>query len=90
MPDTRPGIVFDGEWVCKPCRVAEERKSIDWGRRFKELERLCDKYRGKNVDWDFWLDKHINRDIFEKVKGKWRLKDPVYKDMDAKVRAGKE
>ncbi len=48
MPDTRPGIVFDEEGVCHACRVAEERKRIDWDKRFKELETLCDKYRGKN------------------------------------------
>ena len=51
IPDTRPGIVFDSEGVCRPCRVAEERKKIDWDARFKELKKLCDKYRGKNGDY---------------------------------------
>ena len=51
IPDTRPGIVFDEEGVCHPCRAAEKRKEIDWDSRFKELKKLCDKHRGKNGDY---------------------------------------
>jgi len=51
MPDTRPGIVFDEEGICRPCRVAEARKNIDWDVRFEELKKLCDKYRGKNGNY---------------------------------------
>lgn len=50
IPNTRPGIIFDEEGVCRPCRVAEERKKIDWDKRFDELRKLCDKYRSKNGD----------------------------------------
>ena len=46
MPDTRPGITFiDG--VCAPCINYEKQKIVDWDARKKELEILCDKYRGK-------------------------------------------
>jgi N-acetyl sugar amidotransferase len=46
MPDARPGITFyDG--VCSPCINYEKQKSVDWKGRKKELEILCDKYRGK-------------------------------------------
>ena len=49
MPDTRPGITFkDG--VCSACLAYENRKNIDWDARWKELELLCDKYRGMNGD----------------------------------------
>ena len=48
MPDTRPGILFDEEGICNPCRAAEKRECIDWDKRFEELKVLCDKYRGKN------------------------------------------
>lgn len=48
MPDTRPGISFDSEGVCSACRAFEKRKKIDWDGRFKELEALCDQYRGIN------------------------------------------
>lgn len=50
MPDTRPGIRFDGEGVCQACRTNEKKKNTDWDARFKELEKLCDKYRGMNGD----------------------------------------
>lgn len=51
MPDTRPGIVFDEQGICHACRVAEERKSINWDERFRQLKELCDKYRGKNGNY---------------------------------------
>ncbi|MBQ2873137.1 MAG: N-acetyl sugar amidotransferase [Bacilli bacterium] len=48
MPSTRPGITFNEEGVCAACQSYERRKSIDWDERYKELEKLCDKYRGIN------------------------------------------
>ena len=50
MPDTRPGIKFNEEGICSACQSYERRKGIDWGKRYKELEALCDKYRGMNGD----------------------------------------
>lgn len=47
MPDTRPGIYFDGEGVCQACRAEERKNAIDWEVRWHELELLCDKHRGK-------------------------------------------
>jgi len=47
MPDTRPGILFkDG--VCVACINFEKNKKIDWDNRFKEFDKLCQKYRGSN------------------------------------------
>ncbi|MDY6973311.1 MAG: hypothetical protein SV775_13430, partial [Thermodesulfobacteriota bacterium] len=51
MPDTRPGIMFDSEGVCYPCRHYDTRNEIDWNQRWKELEELADKYRGCNGDY---------------------------------------
>lgn len=48
MPDTRPGITFNEEGVCSACQSYEHRKLVDWETRWKELEKLCDKYRGMN------------------------------------------
>lgn len=48
MPNTRPGIIFDEEGVCQACRAEEQKNHTDWDARFKELEQLCDKYRGMN------------------------------------------
>jgi N-acetyl sugar amidotransferase len=48
MPDTRPGIKFDEHGICFACIHFEEQKKTDWEKRWKELEKLCEKYRGKN------------------------------------------
>ena len=45
MPDTRPGIAFING-ICAPCINYVKQKTIDWDKRKKELEALCDKYRG--------------------------------------------
>ncbi len=54
MPDTRPGITFNENGVCSACLHYENRKNIDWDKRFEEFEKFCAKYRrcnGKN-DYD--------------------------------------
>lgn len=48
MPSTRPGITFDENGVCSACQSYEHRKQVNWDERWKELEALCDKYRGMN------------------------------------------
>lgn len=50
MPDTRPGITFNDQGVCSACQAYEARSSVDWDKRWKEFEELCDKYRGCNGD----------------------------------------
>lgn len=47
MPDTRPGITFE-DGICAACINYEKQKKTDWNQRFKELESLCNKYRGCN------------------------------------------
>ena len=46
MPDTRPGIKFNNEGICQACIHYEQRKKINWLKRYKELEKLCDRHRG--------------------------------------------
>lgn len=48
MPSTRPRIQYNEAGVCNACQWAEEKKSIDWGPRWAQLEALCDKYRARN------------------------------------------
>ena len=48
MPNTRPGISFNSEGICSACVNYDNRDNIDYDKRFKELEKLCDKYRGMN------------------------------------------
>jgi N-acetyl sugar amidotransferase len=51
MPDTRPGIKFDEDGICFPCINYDKIKTTDWEQRKKELEILCDKYRGCNGNY---------------------------------------
>jgi len=48
MPDTRPGLTFDDNGTCAACINYEKQKTTNWNQRWKELEELCDKYRGSN------------------------------------------
>ncbi len=50
MPNTRPGISFNEEGICSACQSYERRKNIDWEKRWRELEDICEKYRGMNGD----------------------------------------
>lgn len=50
MPNTRPGITFDKNGLCSACQSYEHRKMVEWDKRWSELEKLCDKYRGMNGD----------------------------------------
>jgi N-acetyl sugar amidotransferase len=47
MPDTRPGIKFS-DGVCAGCIAYEKQSNTDWEARWKELEKICDRYRGCN------------------------------------------
>lgn len=48
MPDTRPGISFNSDGVCSACQAFENRKNVDYNKRFEELEKLCNQHRGRN------------------------------------------
>jgi N-acetyl sugar amidotransferase len=49
QPDTRPGIKFDSEGICPPCRFAERHEAIDWTARRRELEEIAELGRKQNV-----------------------------------------
>lgn len=48
MPDTRPGIHFNEAGICSACLAYENRKKVDYRKRYEELKKLCNKYRGMN------------------------------------------
>ncbi len=48
MPDTRPGLVFSDEGICKACINFEKQSTTNWESRFEELKKICDQYRGSN------------------------------------------
>ncbi len=53
MPDTKPDLRLDGEFVCNACRSYENRKTVDWDKRQLELNDILSRYRctdGSN--WD--------------------------------------
>lgn len=41
-------LTFDDKGVCSGCRVAGQKKVIDWKGRFRMLKKLTDEYRAKN------------------------------------------
>lgn len=51
--DIKPTIVFDDEGVCSACNFNKIKEArIDWQEREKELLELCDRYRGKDGNYD--------------------------------------
>ncbi|MGM0411523.1 MAG: N-acetyl sugar amidotransferase [Bacillota bacterium] len=50
MPNTRPGIKFTDDGICSACVNHKKKDNIDWDNRYEELEKLCNKFRGKNGD----------------------------------------
>lgn len=77
MPDTRPGITFDENGVCCACNHYANRVHIDWDKRWKEFEELCDKYRGCNGEGQFdcaiavsgGKDSHFQVHLMKEVMG---------------------
>jgi N-acetyl sugar amidotransferase len=69
-------LTFDEKGVCSGCRIHEERNKIDWKMRWKELERILEKYRckdGSNYDCiipvsggkDSHFQTHIIKNVFK-------------------------
>lgn len=48
MPNTRPGIHFHEDGECAACKNFKKQSTTDYDARWKELEKLADKYRGCN------------------------------------------
>ena len=49
----RPRITFDENGVCSACNFADFKNDvIDWGKRDKELEELCNKHRRNDGSYD--------------------------------------
>ena len=49
---TRPRISFDDRGWCNACQWMEEKKTMEWGLREKELVKLLDKHRSDDGDFD--------------------------------------
>lgn len=57
-------IHFDAEGICDACRVAEQKKSIDWENREQALWEICDKYRGDGSYHDCLVPGSGGKDSF--------------------------
>ena len=49
---TRPRIAFNLKGLCNACVWAENKKSLDWGARGDELEKLLNKHRSTHGNFD--------------------------------------
>lgn len=50
LPETQDGITFDAAGVCNVCnQIRAKKEAVDWEQRGKMLEKLCDRFRGKNA-----------------------------------------
>ncbi len=47
-----PTLHIDAQGVCDACRFAEKKEQIDWQAREKELERLLDRFRRNDGEYD--------------------------------------
>jgi len=53
MSNQRPRMHFNEHGICGQCLYSQYKQTmIDWDKREKELEALCDKYRSKDGSWD--------------------------------------
>src|SRR3989338_5434075 len=53
VSNQRPRTRFNAEGICSACQWAFEKDHvIDWERRERELQELCDKYRKKDGSFD--------------------------------------
>jgi N-acetyl sugar amidotransferase len=49
QPDTRPGIKFDDEGICNPCRYYETLSAVDWEERRSQIEEIAQWAREKST-----------------------------------------
>lgn len=62
---TKKTIHFDAEGVCDACRFAEMKRSgIDWKKRERELQTLCDKHRKTDGSYDCIVPGSGGKDSF--------------------------
>lgn len=48
----KPTISFGENGVCSACQVSERKLGLNWDVRREELEQLCERFRGKGIEYD--------------------------------------
>ena len=58
VSNQRPRVHFNEDGICGQCLYAEFKQTmIDWDKREKELESICDKFRSNDGSWDVITNK---------------------------------
>jgi len=68
MPDTRPGLTFNEDGVCQACVRHENRKNVDWEKRWEELNQLCLIHKGSTRWYDCIIPVSGGKDSHFQVK----------------------
>ncbi len=64
MESKKVTLVIDEEGVCDACRVADDKATIDWDERHRELEDLCDRHRRTDGRFDCIVPGSGGKDSF--------------------------
>ena len=78
ISNQRPRIKFHQKvkGQCSACDYAEEKKEINWEKREKELQELCNHYRSKDGSWDVIVPSSGGKDsgmVAHKLKHKYGM-----------------
>ena len=57
-------INFDSSGVCDACRVAEDKRHVDWNERERMLKELCDRFRRNDGHYDCLVPGSGGKDSF--------------------------
>ncbi|MBC8501720.1 MAG: N-acetyl sugar amidotransferase [Nitrosopumilus sp.] len=76
QPDSRPGIYFNDDGICGACLWEDQKKTIDWGKREKELLEISN-----------WAKKNSNGN-YDCVIGVSGGKDSTFQAITARERLG--
>lgn len=67
MPDTRPGMEINEDGICLACQHYENRKNVDYKKRWTELENICNKYRKNDGQYDCLIAVSGGKDSYFQV-----------------------
>jgi len=67
LPNTKPGVVIGEDGICSACKSNDYRKTIDWNKRWKELVKLCNKYRRDDGYYDCVIGVSGGKDSYYQI-----------------------
>jgi len=67
LPDTRPGVSLDQDGICRGCRNAELKRSIDWDGRAAEFAALAKAVRQRSTSYDCVIPVSGGKDSYWQV-----------------------